>query len=232
MANTRGQGSLTTPTCDETVTWRELSTVAHIGHGQLAAIHDLFPGNPYFANGYGNNRAIQPLNGRNVTMYRPPPAISTPDADTIGQKATGAPSGKVTVASTPQPAPCCAQEPCKPAAVRCGSPCCQDGGRCHPAAPKCQQSQQQAHSEDDVIVMRPTDQALQPKQAVHHSDEKPYQHPLRRVTTGCCKQDPCTSNAPKCGSHLPCCPRSDACHPSVPSCSGRPAGVTVMVPNP
>ena len=59
-------GSLTTPPCAEVVRWVVLTKPMPISLRQLTAIDKKFRGNRKFATGRGNNRLIQPLNGRVV----------------------------------------------------------------------------------------------------------------------------------------------------------------------
>ena len=60
-------GSFTTPPCTETVKFFILDTMQDISAAQLKVLNDLFKNNVAFANGKGNNRNVQPLNGRVVT---------------------------------------------------------------------------------------------------------------------------------------------------------------------
>lgn len=64
------KGSLTTPPCAETVSWRLMSRVATASREQLAAFEALFAKNSAFAAGRGNNRAVQPRSGRRVWFVR------------------------------------------------------------------------------------------------------------------------------------------------------------------
>jgi carbonic anhydrase len=59
-------GSLTTPTCDETVMWRVMQRLENISERQVDLISDLFR----MSNGLnrGNNRKPQPRNGREVVL--------------------------------------------------------------------------------------------------------------------------------------------------------------------
>jgi len=66
------KGSLTAPTCDETVTWFVMKNPLGVSKHQLAKIQSLFQGNKEFAMGNGNARATQALNGRPVIWYRKP----------------------------------------------------------------------------------------------------------------------------------------------------------------
>jgi len=61
-------GSLTTPPCTEGIKWSVLRNVQPISKKQLKRFTDLWSGNMDYAEGKGNNRVIQPLNGRKVFM--------------------------------------------------------------------------------------------------------------------------------------------------------------------
>eukprot|EP00299_Pterocystis_sp_00344_P018749 c9351_g1_i1.p1 GENE.c9351_g1_i1~~c9351_g1_i1.p1 ORF type:complete len:990 (-),score=277.27 c9351_g1_i1:52-3021(-) len=62
-------GSLTVPPCNEMVRWGVLMGVnSHLSRFQLGNINSLFKDNPEFANGHGNNRQLQPLNGRRLVL--------------------------------------------------------------------------------------------------------------------------------------------------------------------
>jgi len=63
-------GSLTTPTCDETVSWFIFKTPLGITSQQLSVMQQRFQNNAAFANGLGNNRQVQPLNDRKVIWVR------------------------------------------------------------------------------------------------------------------------------------------------------------------
>ena len=52
------QGSLTTPHCDEIVTFNILKEPQHISEAQIALFNAKWKDNSHFANGNGNNRAI------------------------------------------------------------------------------------------------------------------------------------------------------------------------------
>lgn len=62
------QGSLTAPPCNETVNWYVISGALPISQTDLAYMNTLWMANSTFAaaSGYGNNRAIQPLNTRTI----------------------------------------------------------------------------------------------------------------------------------------------------------------------
>jgi carbonic anhydrase len=59
-------GGLTTPGCDEVVTWLLTSKVLEMSSDQLSFFTSQWAGNPTFGKKQGNNRLIQPLNGRTV----------------------------------------------------------------------------------------------------------------------------------------------------------------------
>ncbi len=59
-------GSVTVPTCAETVNWYVMSTPLKITPTQMAYFTKRFSGNSSFADGNGNNRELQPLNGRTI----------------------------------------------------------------------------------------------------------------------------------------------------------------------
>ena len=59
-------GSLTTPPCSETVNWFLLAKVQKMAPSQLDYFAQIWGENPAFAGGNGNNREIQPLNGRTI----------------------------------------------------------------------------------------------------------------------------------------------------------------------
>jgi len=60
------QGSLTTPPCTEGITWTLITNVQTISQVQLDWFQTLWQNNKKFANGNGNNRAVQPLNSRQI----------------------------------------------------------------------------------------------------------------------------------------------------------------------
>ena len=55
----RYNGSLTTPPCSEDVKWLVLTTPIEMSHSQIAAFKAIL---------YGNNRPVQPLNGRELLV--------------------------------------------------------------------------------------------------------------------------------------------------------------------
>jgi carbonic anhydrase len=61
-------GSLTTPPCTEGIKWNVLRNVQPISKRQLKRFTDLWSGNQEYANGEGNIRDVQPLNGRKIFM--------------------------------------------------------------------------------------------------------------------------------------------------------------------
>jgi carbonic anhydrase len=63
------EGSLTTPTCDEIVEWLVVHDVQSISDQQLQFFTKEWAGNSTFARGKGNNRGVQPLNGRTIYYY-------------------------------------------------------------------------------------------------------------------------------------------------------------------
>ena len=60
------QGSLTTPPCTEAVNWYVSSKVLSASKSQLDSFRAHLSGDFTFAKGRGNNRALQPPNGRLV----------------------------------------------------------------------------------------------------------------------------------------------------------------------
>ncbi|MCI0587506.1 MAG: carbonic anhydrase family protein [Planctomycetes bacterium] len=61
LASYRYSGSLTTPPCSEGVSWFVLQAPIEASAGQIAAFREVI---------HGNNRPIQPLNGRTITASR------------------------------------------------------------------------------------------------------------------------------------------------------------------
>jgi carbonic anhydrase len=63
------EGSLTVPPCTEGVTWGvQMGDNAKLSKAQVAKINHLFKDNSHFANGRGNNRNPQKMNGRRVLL--------------------------------------------------------------------------------------------------------------------------------------------------------------------
>lgn len=60
------KGGLTTPNCNEQVEWVVLAEVQSLSQQQFDDLNALWAGNPKFANGFGNNRELMPLNGRTI----------------------------------------------------------------------------------------------------------------------------------------------------------------------
>jgi carbonic anhydrase len=81
------QGSLTTPTCDETVFWHVGNGIATIPEGVFQIFNRyLWAGNKEFsASGHGNNRNVQNLNGRTVSRWRytPPMEVEAHAVDSL-----------------------------------------------------------------------------------------------------------------------------------------------------
>jgi len=61
-------GSYTQPPCTEGLTWGVSMGLAKVSHTQLKTLQSFLKGNKAFAGGRGNNRAVQPLNGRPLTL--------------------------------------------------------------------------------------------------------------------------------------------------------------------
>lgn len=61
-------GSLTFPNCTENVMWFVFKESAHLSTDQFNLVTSNFANNISFANGNGNNRILQDLNGRSVYM--------------------------------------------------------------------------------------------------------------------------------------------------------------------
>lgn len=59
-------GSFTTPPCTEGVKFLVMQEIQYITFSDIAVFQRFWGSNPRFAQGKGNNRAIQPLNGRQV----------------------------------------------------------------------------------------------------------------------------------------------------------------------
>jgi carbonic anhydrase len=59
-------GSLTTPDCNEIVTWLLTSEVLEVSSSQLSFFTSKWANDPNFGNGNGNNRPVQPINGRTI----------------------------------------------------------------------------------------------------------------------------------------------------------------------
>jgi len=62
------EGSLTTPPCAEGIRWTVLKKAMPIRSDLMALIKSKYSGDMTYASGNGNNRAIQPLNGRTVAF--------------------------------------------------------------------------------------------------------------------------------------------------------------------
>lgn len=60
------EGSTTLPPCEEGIKWTIINDIQKITPNQLKRITDQLAGDPDFANGNGNNRAIQPINDREI----------------------------------------------------------------------------------------------------------------------------------------------------------------------
>lgn len=59
-------GSFTTPPCTEGVKYIVMQEIQYITFADIAIFQRFWGGNPKFAGGKGNNRAVQPLNGRKI----------------------------------------------------------------------------------------------------------------------------------------------------------------------
>ena len=59
-------GSLTTPNCTEGVNWVIMQEIQYMSFADIAQFNRFWGGNKNFSNGNGNNRMVQPLNGRPV----------------------------------------------------------------------------------------------------------------------------------------------------------------------
>lgn len=62
-------GSTTAPPCTTGVTWLVLEAIQEVAQRQVMLINNIFLNNPSFAQYHGNNRALQSLNGRTVTLH-------------------------------------------------------------------------------------------------------------------------------------------------------------------
>lgn len=59
-------GSLTTPPCTESAHFIIMNEIQYLTFADMDQFQRFWGGNRRFANGRGNNRAVQPLNGRTV----------------------------------------------------------------------------------------------------------------------------------------------------------------------
>ena len=66
----RYSGSLSIPPCVEIVTWFIIPDFGTVGKTQLEEFQSHWAKDKNFAGGHGNNRAVQKLHGRQITLYR------------------------------------------------------------------------------------------------------------------------------------------------------------------
>lgn len=86
-------GSLTSPTCEETVSWRLMQKRLTMTKEQLAAVQQVFSGNKEFAHGHGNNRHVQSRHGRSI--------VSVPASYSSGSGSCGKPANTCGESSCP-----------------------------------------------------------------------------------------------------------------------------------